>query len=78
MGPSKIFKMKFESQRDWPHINEGDTDGSHLWKSEDKTGDMLFQVLGFCSVFGQKCEKRKFQAGGEFYCDYYLLSFKEQ
>ncbi|KAK7348269.1 hypothetical protein VNO80_22820 [Phaseolus coccineus] len=56
----------------WPHFNEGDTDGSHLWKSEDKTGDMLFQVLGFCSVFGQKCEKRKFQSGGEFYCDYYL------
>jgi len=45
----------------------------------DQTWDMLFQVLGFCSVFGQKCEERKFQAGGETYFDLLsVVSFKEQ
>ncbi|KAH1253429.1 Receptor-like protein kinase ANXUR2 [Glycine max] len=31
----------------------------------DETRDMLFLVLGFCCVVGQKFQKRKFEAGGE-------------
>ena len=31
----------------------------------DETRDMLFLVLGFCCVVGQKFQKRKFEPGGE-------------
>lgn len=46
MGPSKIVKMKFESQREWPHMKEGDTDGSHLGRVKIKLGTCCFKCWG--------------------------------